>query len=484
MTPLNSLVTQPRRRLRFTSNVMVSLAVANDGLMLALAMPLSYLVFRSFFSHDVSETLHLNGAIIVGINFFLIRLSRDAYSNPVGRREDADLGVVFDFFAAALLVFLTILQFGLLSLFSGWLLVSYIVIASTLLFLSRFALRKLIWWLMKLGYIGQRIVIYGAEPGTAERACQLLERERLPYLTVVGVADERKTRISTDSVENIPMIGGFEDVVALARDRGVDQIVIALPLVGEQRLETILQAFAEVAVDVVLLPTETIRFSNGYRLSYIGTTPVMTLWQRPMRDLDHVMKILEDRIVALVAVILLSPLLLLTALAIRMTSEGPILFVQRRFGFNNMEIPVLKFRTMYVDQQDVSGAERTVKDDPRVTPLGKWLRRSSIDELPQLLNVLRGEMSIVGPRPHAVSMKVGDKYYFDAVREYTGRHRVKPGITGLAQVRGLRGEINTIERAHKRVEFDTYYIQNWSLMLDFRIMFETVYRLVWDKNAY
>jgi lipopolysaccharide/colanic/teichoic acid biosynthesis glycosyltransferase len=139
---------------------------------------------------------------------------------------------------------------------------------------------------------------------------------------------------------------------------------------------------------------------------------------------------------------------------------------------------------MYVDRQDQSGAQRTQKNDPRVTRVGRFIRRTSIDELPQLFNVLMGEMSIVGPRPHATMMRVGDKYYFDAVSGYAARHRVKPGITGLAQVRGLRGEIDTAERARKRVEYDIYYIENWSPLLDIRIIIETVFKVFWDKNAY
>jgi polysaccharide biosynthesis protein PslA len=139
---------------------------------------------------------------------------------------------------------------------------------------------------------------------------------------------------------------------------------------------------------------------------------------------------------------------------------------------------------MHIDRQDVSGAKRTQKNDPRVTRVGRIIRRTSIDELPQLFNVLQGNMSLVGPRPHATKMRVGDKYYFDAVKGYRARHRVKPGITGLAQVRGLRGEIVTTEQARKRVEYDIYYIENWSPLLDIRIMIETLMKIVWDKNAY
>jgi lipopolysaccharide/colanic/teichoic acid biosynthesis glycosyltransferase len=139
---------------------------------------------------------------------------------------------------------------------------------------------------------------------------------------------------------------------------------------------------------------------------------------------------------------------------------------------------------MYIEAQDLLGEQRTSKNDSRVTPVGRIIRKLSIDELPQLWNVIRGDMSIVGPRPHALHMRVGDLYYFDAVKGYSSRHRVKPGITGLAQVRGLRGEINTIERAKRRVELDRYYIDNWSLGLDLQIIAETSFKILADKNAY
>jgi exopolysaccharide biosynthesis polyprenyl glycosylphosphotransferase len=203
-----------------------------------------------------------------------------------------------------------------------------------------------------------------------------------------------------------------------------------------------------------------------------------------MRDIDGLLKEALDYILATLALLMLSPIMAITALAIKLESRGPIVFKQKRIGFNNNEIIVLKFRSMYMDLEDVSGAKRTEKNDARVTRVGSFIRKTSIDELPQLFNVLKGEMSLVGPRPHATMMRVGDKFYFDAVRGYAARHRVKPGITGLAQVRGLRGEIATTERAQKRVEYDIYYIENWSPLLDIRIMIETVVKIAWDKDAY
>jgi len=158
--------------------------------------------------------------------------------------------------------------------------------------------------------------------------------------------------------------------------------------------------------------------------------------------------------------------------------------VQPRVGFNNELIRVLKFRTMYADRTDMKAEQTTTADDPRITPIGRTLRKLSLDELPQLFNVIRGDMSLVGPRPHATHMKVGDRYYQDAVRGYAGRHRVKPGITGLAQVKGVRGEIRTIERAKRRVELDCRYIEKWSLGLDLWILLSTIRAVIWDKDAY
>ena len=173
-----------------------------------------------------------------------------------------------------------------------------------------------------------------------------------------------------------------------------------------------------------------------------------------------------------------------TAIAIRLESRGPILFRQKRYGFNNELIEVLKFRSMYVDRCDQNAANLVTRDDPRVTGVGRFIRKTSIDELPQLINVLRGELSLVGPRPHALHAKAADKLYDEAVEGYFGRHRVKPGITGWAQINGWRGETDTAEKIQKRVEYDLYYIENWSLLLDLYILVRTPFALVKTDNAY
>lgn len=474
----------PAPKIRFTSNVISSLSVVSDALCLLLAVPIALLAYDQFVGLEFDRPMHSAVAIIAGINFFLIRLSRDAYGSPMGRGISPQEGGILDYLIASMLVVATIWQLGLLMTFSRGLILFYVLAVLTLLFLSTYALRGITAGLVKSGIIGQRIVIYGADEDVSRRALTLLDVESLPYLSVIGVADGRKTRVDIDGNPDVPFIGGLDAVIQLARRGEVDQVLIALPRITQERLDEIVADLAEVAIDICLIPREAIELNTRYDIKFVGTIPILTLWQRPIRDWQEILKAVEDRSLAFLGILALAPLLIVTALAIRLTSPGPILFVQRRFGFNNVEINVLKFRSMYVDRGDSTGAARTTRNDDRVTSVGRIIRRLSIDELPQLFNVLRGDMSIVGPRPHATHMKVGDAYYFDAVKGYAARHRVKPGITGLAQVRGLRGEIDTIERARKRVEYDRYYIDNWSLALDFRIIFETCFKVIWDKHAY
>jgi Undecaprenyl-phosphate glucose phosphotransferase len=458
--------------------------VANDALCLVIGFFVAVFLYQLTSDQLFERTIHETAAIVLGINFFLIRVSRDSYTEFRGQGDDVGEGAMVDYLIATTLTAFTILLFNVLTELSRGLALLYVFVCLALLFLSRIAFRKIAWLLMDLGYIGQRVVIYGADREVANRVIELLTIERLPHLKIIGFADDRKTRTDQSPIGGASFVGGFPELLKMAQDGQLDQVIIALPKVQQARLDSIIDRLSAAAIDVCCMPREILELRSSYRMSFIGSLPVLSLWQRPIRDFDIVAKEVQDRLLALIALVVLSPVMALTALAIKLESKGSVFFVQQRFGFNNLEIGIYKFRSMYVDQQDVSGAERTKKNDERVTRVGKIIRRLSIDELPQLLNVLRGEMSLVGPRPHATQMRVGDKFYFDAVEGYAARHRVKPGITGLAQVRGLRGEIDTIERAKKRVEYDTYYIDHWSPLLDLRIILETVFMIVWDRNAY
>jgi len=212
--------------------------------------------------------------------------------------------------------------------------------------------------------------------------------------------------------------------------------------------------------------------------------PMLTLFDRPISGWSSVFKRIEDQVIALAAIAFMAPLMLVVAAAIKLDSRGPIFFKQRRFGFNDRLIEVWKFRTMRVECTDADAAEQTTRRDPRVTRIGRFLRKSSLDELPQLFNVLRGDMSIVGPRPHAVATRAEGRLFQDVVDRYAARHRVRPGITGWAQVNGWRGETDTIDKIRTRVEYDLYYIDNWSVWFDLYIILKTFTAIFRTGNAY
>jgi exopolysaccharide biosynthesis polyprenyl glycosylphosphotransferase len=219
--------------------------------------------------------------------------------------------------------------------------------------------------------------------------------------------------------------------------------------------------------------------------SYIGSVPVLDVFDKPITDWDVVMKSLFDTLVGGLMLMAATPILALTAIAIKLDSRGPVFFKQKRYGFNNELIEVFKFRSMYVDQCDATASRLATRNDPRVTRVGRFIRKTSIDELPQLINVVfKRDLSLVGPRPHAVHAKAENRLYDEAVDGYFARHRVKPGITGWAQVNGWRGETDTHEKIQRRVEHDLYYIENWSVLFDLYILAKTPLALAKSENAY
>jgi Undecaprenyl-phosphate glucose phosphotransferase len=219
-------------------------------------------------------------------------------------------------------------------------------------------------------------------------------------------------------------------------------------------------------------------------ITHLANLSTLAVQHKPISGWQHVVKAIEDRTLAALALLFLAPLLAAIALLIRLDSPGPVLFRQKRCGFNDQLIEVLKFRTMRDDLRDQNAEQLTRRNDPRVTRVGAFLRRTSLDELPQLINVLRGDMSIVGPRPHALRAKAAGVLYPEAVRNYSARHRVKPGITGWAQVNGWRGETETLEQISKRVEYDLYYIEHWSIAFDVKIILRTVLGGFTGRYAY
>jgi Undecaprenyl-phosphate glucose phosphotransferase len=466
--------------LRFTSNVVGSLFLITDIICFIISAPITLAAFSLVRGVRVVVPVHITAFILMLGSFLLIRTSRQAYRRSLlDLRDSSD--TTFDAVISSLIASALIWQAGLVKDYSRGITLLFLLSVVLFLSVSRPILNWLITRLAKHGQIEQRIAFYGADPQSVALTRQLLESLHFPHLRFVGIADDR-ARFAP--VSDLPMLGDLTKLCELARQGEIDQVLISGPQFTPQRLAQIVDGLSEVCVDVSLIPPQAIELSPNYRVNLLGTVPVLTLWQRPFRDMNQVVKRAEDLVLSGLALLVLSPILLITAVAIRLTSPGPITFVQPRVGFNNETIRVFKFRSMYADKADLGARKTTTRDDPRVTPVGRILRRFSIDELPQLFNVLQGSMSLVGPRPHGTEMMVGDRFYHEAVRGYAGRHRVKPGITGYAQVKGLRGEVRTIERAKRRVELDTHYVDNWSFWLDMWILFATVRAVLFDRDAY
>ena len=329
----------------------------------------------------------------------------------------------------------------------------------------------------------RRTVIVGGGPD-AEQLIGTLEAGNRKALSVLGVFDDRGDERSAESVAGYPKLGTIDQLPAFNRTAGVDLVIVAVPMVAEERLMQILKMIFALPVDIrISALSSKLRLSSS-AYSYIGRVPTLALMDRPLTDWDSVIKNIEDRVLGTLLFALAVPVMALVALAIRLDSKGPILFKQRRYGFDNELIEVLKFRSMYTDMSDASASKLVTKGDSRVTPVGRLIRKTSLDELPQLLNVIKGQMSLVGPRPHATEAKADADLYHTVVSEYFARHRMKPGVTGWAQINGWRGETDTHEKIQRRVEADLYYIDNWSLLFDLYIIAATPLALFSGKNAY
>ncbi len=330
------------------------------------------------------------------------------------------------------------------------------------------------------GRLTRNVAIVGASEVGQRLATKLME-ERLS-VRVVGIFDERRSRL-VKSGNGSTTVHNLAALYELLCNGGVDEVVIAIPPCAPRRVLELSQRFHPFAVSLrVVAPEgyENFQVLDSCRYGDIGTFRVMG---KPLDEVAVLIKRIEDVVITFICLLVALPLMLVIALSIKLDSRGPVLFRQKRLGANNLPFNLLKFRSMYVEQTDPLGHQLTRPGDPRITRVGRFLRMTSIDELPQLINVLRGEMSLVGPRPHPLAASAAGISYARAISEYPIRHRVKPGITGWAQVNGWRGETTTIEQIRQRVEHDLYYIENWSLTLDLAILGRTVFAVLSRANA-
>lgn len=332
--------------------------------------------------------------------------------------------------------------------------------------------------LRRSGRNTRRTAIVGATSLGLDIA-QIITRQSWMGYSLLGFFDDRKSNNKRVN-EEIDLTGNFREMITLAKQNKLDVIFVTLPMCSEKRIKSILDELSDTSVVVYFIPNFFVFDLLGSKIENFNGLPAVCVYNTPYSDIDGFSKRLLDIVLSLLILAIIAIPMLMIAIGVKLSSPGPVFFIQRRYGFRGEEIQVWKFRTMRVCE-DGAVVKQATQGDPRITPFGRLLRRTSLDELPQFINALQGRMSIVGPRPHAVAH---NELYRGQIKGYMLRHNVKPGITGLAQIRGFRGETATLDKMEGRVHSDLEYIQNWSVWLDLEIIFLTLFKGFTDKNAY
>lgn len=363
-----------------------------------------------------------------------------------------------------------------LSRFDGKLLWDWIVFTPFVLAVLQIVIRVLLYRFYSEPKNQSKTVVVGVND-LSLKLVNFLQEQHFLGIDCLGFFDDRDAkRLQFEQT----LLGRLKDVSRFVKDHQVNIIYVALPMTAQSRIRDLLEELKDTTISIYYLPDVFMYDLIQARILNINDIPLVALCETPFIGFNAIIKRFWDVTLSLLIIVLLSPLLVLISLGIKMTSPGPVLFRQRRYGLDGEEILVYKFRSMSVCENgpDIAQAKRL---DPRITPFGAILRKTSLDELPQFLNVLQGTMSIVGPRPHAVAH---NELYRSQIKGYMIRHKVKPGITGWAQVNGARGETDTIDKMQERVKFDLDYLRNWSLALDFLIILRTIGVVIKGENAY
>jgi Undecaprenyl-phosphate glucose phosphotransferase len=349
---------------------------------------------------------------------------------------------------------------------------------ATLLF--RFLAARIMGFLADRQLFTRNVVLVGSGPQAA-KLLAYINKSQPRFISVLGVFAESPAE-TTNGISRYPVLGTFDDLPSYIRGHRVDDVIVSLAWSADDQIAAIMERLRELPVNVYL-GADLIGFRVQIRPSpsHFGELPIVEVMGTPLAAWSGVQKAALDYGLGIILTVLLLPVMILVAIAIKLESKGPALFWQERYGFVNKVFEICKFRTMKYNEAPETKIIQATRSDPRITRLGLLLRRLSLDELPQLFNVLNGTMSLVGPRPHAVQH---NEEYAQVIRGYFARHRVKPGMTGWAQVNGFRGETKTLEQMQARVQYDVYYVENWSLLFDLTILVKTAVICVTGRNAY
>jgi putative colanic acid biosynthesis UDP-glucose lipid carrier transferase len=391
------------------------------------------------------------------------------------------VGLIFQWFWVIGLLLLIGFASKATHYFSRQALFSWFLITPCVLVAAHWLLR---YWLYQWSLAGSRqsrAVIVGLSDLSRELD-QQFRKTPLLGLSCLGFFDDRRPERLLEKKQQQPerLLGCIETAAEFVKTHNVQHVYIALPMSAQPRILALLDGLRDTTVSIYFVP-DIFRFDLIQSdISSIKGIPIVAVCQSPFIGVNSAVKRFSDVVLSLLILLLIAPLMLFIAMGVKLSSPGPVLFKQRRYGLDGKEIIVYKFRSMTV-MEDSGQVNQATRSDPRITPFGGFLRKTSLDELPQFINVLQGRMSIVGPRPHAVSH---NELYRGLINGYMIRHKVKPGITGWAQVKGFRGETETVEKMQARIDFDLDYLRNWSLFLDLFIIFKTISVVINDKNAY
>jgi len=455
-----------------------SLLVALRRVSAAIVVALSLSVAMWIHGVESSELYH--GLLIISVLIALMLIS--------GRSQETDalppqlwnisLSVVSRWFLLVGILLLLGYATKTSSIFSRKTLFTWFIVTPPLLILAQLSIDVLASHLLLAAGNTRRVVIAGADD-LGHKLASKIQSSPLLGMKVEGFFDDRGAeRLANGS--NLPLLGKLQQLPNYVREHRTDLIFVVLPIRNIQRVTDLLDQLHDTTASIYFVPDVFVFDLIQCRTSDIDGLPIVALCETPFQGSHGMIKAFSDYAIASMVLLLTSPILIAIALTIKMTSRGSVIFTQRRYGLDGREIIVYKFRTMSVSE-DSHQVTQVTRNDERVTKVGAFLRKYSLDELPQFINVLQGRMSIVGPRPHAVAH---NEEYRPLIKGYMMRHKVNPGITGLAQVMGYRGETSTVEAMQKRVEYDLEYLRNWSLTLDLRIMLRTVRVILNDKMAF
>ena len=452
-----------------------------DPIMIVAAAYFAYGMRFTFSNLNLNKdyvTLIVFGVLAVLSIFPLFQL----YSSWRGQTLWKQAQTVFLAWGVVLLILIALL-FGLKisAVYSRVWLVYWAIYGLLFILLLRLVIYSLLQYQRRKGKNVRYVVIAGAGDLAKKVVSQMMGSSWTGY-QILALFDDNES-LSGKDIQGIPVKGRIDDIINYINicKGQVDEIWIALPLRAEQRMKSLLFELRHFTVNIKLIP-DIFGFSLlNHSLTEVAGLPAVNLSDTPMGGVNKLIKGLEDRVLGFIIFILIIPVAIVIAAGIKLSSPGPILFKQKRHGWDGKIINVYKFRTMKIHAEENGAVTQARANDSRITPFGTFLRRTSLDELPQFYNVLQGRMSIVGPRPHAIQH---NEEYKEKVDKYMLRHMVKPGITGWAQVNGYRGETDTLDKMKKRIEYDLYYIENWSLWFDIKIILLTIFKGFIHKNAY